>query len=186
MTDHLTLRNTLTKVLAFGCATLLLAANAGAADSASIEFGSGDKTKLARIGVQWKWKNQWWRSNGTHIGGYWDVALGQWRADRFQSIPGNAQNLTEIGLTPVFRLQRDSLTGFYAEFGIGAHLLSELYDSNDKRLSTRFQFGDHLGFGYVLQNNLDIGVKFQHFSNASIKKPNDGVEFVIVRISRPF
>lgn len=186
MTDRLTLRNTIAKVLAFGCLTLAFVASAVAADSASFEFGSGDKTKLGRIGVQWKWKGQWWHTNGTHIGGYWDLALGQWRANRFQNIPGNTQNLTEIGLTPVFRLQRDSLRGPYAEFGIGAHLLSELYDNNDRRLSTRFQFGDHLGFGYVFQNNLDISLKFQHLSNASIKKPNDGVDFAVVRISYPF
>lgn len=157
-----------------------------AADSASIEFGTGDKTKMVRVGAQWKWDSTWWRSNGTHIGGYWDATLAQWRGDRFRNIPGNRQNITAVGITPVFRFQNDSMKGFYAEAGIGAYLLSELYDNNDQRLSTAFEFGDHLGIGYVFANNADISLKYEHFSNGSIKQPNDGVDFALVRLSFPF
>lgn len=157
-----------------------------AADSLSVEFGAGDKTKMLRLGAQWKWDRMWWRSNGTHIGGYWDLTAAQWRGNRFRNVPGITQNITSVGITPVFRFQNDSLKGFYLEAGIGAHLLSELYDNNDKQLSTRFQFGDHVGIGYVFANNADISLKFQHFSNASIKKPNDGVNFAILRASVPF
>jgi lipid A 3-O-deacylase len=35
-------------------------------------------------------------------------------------------------------------------------------------------------------NNLDLGLKLQHFSNGGIKDPNDGVNFAVVRISYPF
>lgn len=155
-------------------------------DSASLELGSGDKTKMIRIGAQWQWEKRWWHSNGTHISGYWDLTLARWRGTRFQNIPESVQNLTAIGLTPVFRFQNDSLRGFYVEGGIGAYWLSELYDNNNKRLSTRYQFGDHLGFGYVFPNSVDVNMKFQHFSNGSFKKPNDGVNFGIIRISYSF
>jgi len=64
-------------------------------------------------------------------------------------------------------------------------LLSELYDNNDRKLSTAFQFGDHVGIGYVFQNNLDLGLKVQHFSNGSIKQPNQGINFGVVRVSYP-
>ena len=166
---------------------LVATAPAGfAADSASFEFGTGDKTKMVRVGAQWKWDAMWWQSNGTHIGGYWDLTLAQWRGNRFRNIPGNTQNITAIGITPVFRFQNDSRKGLYFEAGIGAHLLSELYDNNDQQLSTRFQFGDHLGIGYVFANNADVSLKIQHFSNGSIKKPNDGVNFAVVRVSYPF
>jgi lipid A 3-O-deacylase len=157
-----------------------------AVDSASIEFGTGDKTKMVRVGAQWKWDKQWWQSNGTNIGGYWDATLAQWRSNRFQNIPGNSQNITIIGITPVFRFQNDSQKGFYAEAGIGAHLLSELYDNAGRKLSTRFQFGDHVGVGYVFGNNFDLGLKIQHFSNGSIKKPNSGVDFAVIQIRHQF
>ena len=177
---------TSTTALAVGCILVALSPASAAADSFSVEFGAGDKTKMVRLGAQWKWDSVWWRSNGTHIGGYWDLTVAHWRGNRFRNIPGNTQNITAIGMTPVFRFQNDSLKGFYAEAGIGAHLLSELYDNNDKQLSTRFQFGDHIGVGYVFANNADLSLKIQHFSNGSIKKPNDGVNFAAVRVSFPF
>lgn len=173
------------KFLALACALSVLPIASHAVDSASLEFGSGDKTKMARLGLQWNWKKQLWRSNGTHIGGYWQLSLAQWRATRFQGIAGGSQNISSLGVTPVLRLQNDNLRGFYAEAGIGAHMLSDLYDNDGKQLSTRFQFGDHIGAGYVFQNELDLGVSVQHFSNGGFKKPNDGVNFAIIRISYP-
>lgn len=172
--------------LTLACFLAMSTTTCFAVDSASLEFGTGDKTKMVRLGVQWKWDKQWWRSNGMHIGGYWDLTFSQWHGNQFRNVPGNTQNLSTIGITPVFRLQSDTLKGFYAEAGIGAHLLSELYDNNDQQLSTKFQFGDHIGVGYIFQNNADISLKIQHFSNGSIKKPNDGVNFAIVRVSYPF
>jgi len=156
------------------------------ADSVSAEVGTGTRTKMVRLGAQWGWTSQWWRSNGTHIGGYWDLSIAHWRGTRFQNVPGQTQHINTLGITPVFRLQNDSLRGLYAEAGIGAHILSALYDNNGKRLSTRFQFGDHIGVGYVFADGLDLALKIQHFSNGGIKKPNNGVNFAIVRVSYPF
>ncbi len=174
------------KTLAALCALMSMQSMSHAVDSTSFEYGEGNKTKITRIGAQWKWDRQWWKSNGTHIGAYWDLTLAQWHSNHFQGIPGNKQNITTIGLTPVFRLQNDNLKGLYLEGGIGAHLLSELYNNNNRKLSTSFQFGDHLGFGYVFPNNLDLGVKVQHFSNGSIKKPNHGVNFAVIRLTYSF
>lgn len=84
-----------------------------------------------------------------------------------------------VGITPVFRYQRDEKLGWYVEGGIGANLFSELYNNDDNRLSTAFQFGDHLGVGYVTDNKWDLGLRIQHYSNASIKRPNSGVNFII-------
>ncbi len=167
------------------CGTLLFSPLAAhAVDSASLEFASGNKTKMVRGGLQWNWEKQWWKSNGTHIGGYWDLTLAQWRGERFQG-SNSTQNLTDLGFTPVFRFQKDNLRGPYAEAGIGAHYLSGLYDNNGRRLSTRFQFGDHLGIGYVFQNGAALGLKIQHFSNGGIKQPNNGVNFAVIRLSYP-
>ncbi len=169
-------------------ATILLAASqvpAHAVDSLSFELGTGNHTDLARVGAQWNWEKRWWQSNGTHIGGYWDVNVGHWRGDRFQGIPGSKQNITTIGITPVFRFQKDSKQGLYGELGIGANLLSGYYNVNGRRFSTRFQFGDHLGVGYVFANKVDVSLRYQHFSNASIEDPNPGVNFTVLRVSYP-
>ncbi|MDB5728694.1 MAG: acyloxyacyl hydrolase [Noviherbaspirillum sp.] len=174
------------KLVAAGFIFTMSYSGAHAVDSASFELGEGDQTDLIRGAMQWEWTNQWFQSNGTHIGGYWDLTLAHWHAKKHRNIEGNSQNIVAVGITPVFRFQRDTLRGPYVEAGIGAHYLSDLYDNNDDRLSTRFQFGDHVGIGYVFKNKLDIGLKYQHFSNGGLKKPNSGVDFVAVRISYPF
>jgi hypothetical protein len=150
-----------------------------------MEFGSGDRTKMVRAAAQWKWEKEWWKSNGTHIGGYWNLDLASWRGNKFQNIDGRKQNLFAIGLTPVFRFQRDSRRGPYAELGIGGYFLSDLYDNNDQKLSTRLQFGDQLAAGYVFQSGIDVSIKFQHFSNGGFKKPNSGVDFLILQARYP-
>lgn len=155
-------------------------------DSAYGEFGSGSKIKMVRAGVTSDWNQQWFKSNGTHLGGYWDASFGAWRGNQANNIPGNHQNLVDIGFTPVFRFQSDSKKGFYVEGGIGVHLLSKTYNNNDDRLSTAFQFGDHVGVGYVFDNKWEVSAKVQHFSNGGIKKPNSGVDYFVVKAAYHF
>ena len=166
-------------------ACLALTAAHGAAqalDATSLELAVGEKVKMVRFGAQWDLERRWFQSNGSHIGGYWDLSLAQWRGTQYQNIEGQTQNITSIGLTPVLRFQQDNKKGFYAEAGIGIHLLSELYDNDNNHLSTRFQFGDEVGVGYVFNNKLDIGIKLQHFSNGGVKEPNDGIDFTSIRV----
>jgi len=155
-------------------------------DNASFEVGGGAKVQMVRFGVQADWSRRWFQSNGWHLGGYWDASIAQWRGNAYRNVPGQHQNITNIGFTPVFRYQADNLAGWYAEGGIGVNLLSELYNNDDNRLSTAFQFGDHIGAGYVFANQWEVGMKIQHFSNGSIKKPNSGANFLLVKVSRPF
>ena len=156
-----------------------------AADSISLEAGSGNKTRVARVGVQWMWETQWDILDNARLSGYWDLSVAYWRGSRYQDNEAS-QNLGAVGIMPVFRLTAKESYGAYAELGIGGpHLLSELYDNNRRQLSTRLQFGSHLGLGYVFSNKLDAAIRYQHYSNASIKKPNDGVNLFIFRLSYP-
>lgn len=174
------------KSLIIGVALAAAQSVGHAVDSVSLDLGAGQRVQMARVAAQWDWGSRWFQSNGTHIGGYWDLSLAQWRGTKYQNVSGERQNITNIGLTPVFRFQRDNKKGLYAEAGVGIHLLSKLYDNNGTRLATRFQFGDHVGIGYVFDNKLDLGLRFQHFSNAGIKTPNDGVEFISIRARYAF
>ena len=152
-----------------------------ATDGAALEIGRGDGTDMGRVAVQWGWNKRWFEGGDWHLGGYWDLGLGYWRGD--DVLPGQNDDIAEIGFTPVFRFQRNSLAGPYFEGGIGAHLLSRT-QIGDKRFSTKFQFGDHLGLGYRFgaKGAWDLGYRFQHLSNGSIKKPNDGINFHQVRL----
>ncbi|HAT30044.1 MAG TPA: hypothetical protein DCW29_04090 [Janthinobacterium sp.] len=154
--------------------------------SAYGEFASGTRTQMVRGGVTSDWSQRWFQSNGTHLSGYWDASFGLWRANHYQNVAGATQNLYDIGFTPVFRFERDNKKGFYGEGGIGVHRLSKLYDNDDYRLSTHFQFGDHIGVGYVFDNKWELGMKIQHFSNGGYKKPNTGVNFINMKASYHF
>ena len=174
--------------MALAAAAMLLGVHgaAQAVDSFTVEAGAGEEVQIVRAGVQWNWEQRWFQSNGNHIGGYWDLSIAQWRGTKHQNVDGKNQYITSIGITPVFRWQRDDLKGFYGEVGVGANLLSELYNNNNKKLSTAFEFGDHIGFGYVFNNDVEIGIKYLHYSNAGIKKPNDGADFILMRLRYPF
>ncbi len=155
-------------------------------DSASLEAGSGTKVQMVRIGFQTDWDRRWFEGDGRHLGIYFDTSLSQWRGDAYQNIRGRHQDITNIGFTPVLRYRADNLKGWYAEGGIGIHLLSKRYNNADNMLSTLLQFGDHLGAGYVFDNKWDVTVKIQHYSNGGFKKPNSGVNFLVLKVARPF
>ena len=174
------------KCLRAGLALAVLAsAPAHAIDGMSVELGSNEGVDMGRVGIQWDWNKRFFQVSDWHLGGYWDLALGQWH--RGDVRPGEKRDITEISLTPVFRFQPNGLVGPYAEAGIGFHLLSHA-SIGDKNLSTAFQFGDHLGIGYrfAAKQGLDLSYRFQHLSNAGIKHPNPGINFHQVRLQYHF
>lgn len=158
----------------------------GLVDSASVEAGAGSKVQMLRFGVQSDWNKNWLPYGGYHLSGYWDATIAEWRGNAHRNVPGQHQYITVVGLTPVFRYERDDKKGFYAEGAIGANLFSQLYNNDDNRLSTAYEFGDHIGIGWVLDNKWDLGVKIQHYSNGGIKHPNSGVNWFVARASHPF
>ena len=178
------------KKMMVAAAALLLSQTAFAEDklidSVSVDYGNAAKVQMTRISVQKDWSARWFQSNGTHLSGYWDLTAGFWKQNQYQNVSGRSKSLWDIGLDPVFRWENDNKKGIYYEGGIGVHRLSELYDNDTYRLSTHFQFGDHIGIGYVLDNNWEIGAKIEHFSNGGYKKPNTGVNFVVVKAAYHF
>jgi len=157
----------------------------GYVDSMSVEYGTGPQQRMVRLAVQSDWDKQWFASNGRHLSGYWEANLGLWRLNAYDNVRGRNKNIGTIGLTPVFRYQNDNKLGLYGEIGIGINLFSSLYKNEDKVLSTAFQFGDHLGIGYTTAK-WDFGLKYQHYSNASIKSPNAGANWFIAKAAYRF
>jgi len=168
----------------FAAALWSLVVPAGAVDGIAVEAGNGDGTDRGRLALQWDWGKRWFQGREWHLGGYWDLGAGYWRRD---ALPGQNDEIFEIGLTPVFRVQRNALTGPYAELAVGFHVLSRT-TIGDRRFSTLFQFGDHLGLGYRFgtKGAYELGYRYQHLSNADIKKPNNGIDFHQVRLQYHF
>lgn len=171
----------------FATAAALLAAQSAFAidvNSAYVEYGSASKVRMVRLGATQDFKPEWswFNSNGTHLTGYWDASVGFWEGRQWNNVPGAKKNIIDLGFTPVFRFENTNKKGFYVEGGIGAHVLSRTYNNNDDGLSTAFQFGDHIGVGYVF-DKWEVAAKLQHFSNGGIKKPNSGVDYVVLKAS---
>jgi hypothetical protein len=130
--------------------------------------GGDDRTALLRIGLTSLWRQRQPPQPRWHLAGYWEFFAGIW---------DNADESTaEVGATPVFRFQRGRL---YLEAAIGAHLVQTRI-SADRTFSTAFQFGTHGGMG-MHSGKYDFGLRIQHLSNSSIKQPNPGINFVLLR-----
>ena len=162
-------------------AAALVSAPARAIDGMSLELGRGDDVTMSRVGVQWQLARPLLQFADWQVASYIDLAAGYWDADKFPGAKHDA--LFDLGLTPVMRLQGNGRVGPYAELGLGAHVLSHS-SIGLTRMSTAFQFGNHVGLGYRFgpKTSYDLSYRFQHLSNAGIKRPNAGINFHQVRL----
>ncbi|HZW24160.1 MAG TPA: acyloxyacyl hydrolase [Gallionella sp.] len=166
---------------------VLFSCNLYAVDSVFVEYGNGDSADMARIGAGWDWDKQWFTDGDWLVTGSWEAAVGTWRGN---SVAGNNQTITDIGITPVFRLQQKSMSGFapYAEAAIGFHMITPTFIYANRRFGSAFQFGDHLGVGarFGAHQEFDLAYRYQHLSNGGIKQPNQGINFNQVRFAYHF
>ncbi len=89
--------------------------------------------------------------------------------------------LWHVGLTPFLRWWFTQDTAL--EAGIGANFFSGTYIGS-KTISTSYQFGDSLGlFHRISDTPWGVGVRFTHYSNADIKRPNPGQNYLQLRVS---
>ncbi|WP_301804064.1 acyloxyacyl hydrolase [Variovorax ginsengisoli] len=177
-------------VRALLCAASLafpLAAMAAPADGAPgiyIDLGRGDPdTDSLTLGYAMPWS---WRGSpapGGPLSFYWDFFLSQWRAP----LPPNGadkRSYTQLGAIANWRWRfNQGESPWFVEAGIGATVMDQLYRTPDREFSTAFQFTEQLGVGLSLgaQGAHEVSLRFQHFSNAGIKEPNPGENFVRVR-----
>jgi lipid A 3-O-deacylase len=132
-----------------------------------------DKTELTLVwDTGWKWGNpQGWLLNLDL-----ELALAHWNAKGGT----NSRNLFEAGISPMFRVEyRGWRVVPYLEGGIGVRGLSRTKTSDEHRYSTAFQFADTIGVGISMgdRQQFSVGYRYQHISNANIKRPNPGVDF---------
>lgn len=159
----------------------LLAPCVFAADGVFVEYGMGNQVEMARLGAMWKWDGAWQVGSDWRISGLWEASLGRWIGFKPND---NNQTIYEVGITPVFRMERDEdVEGAkpYLEAGlIGMHLISPTFIYSGRKFGSAFQFGNHLGVGFLFgeRRRFDLGIRYQHMSNATIKLPNQGVNFL--------
>jgi lipid A 3-O-deacylase len=176
----------LTALLATSLLSVAQAADFGV-DSVSAELGTtinGSTVNMGRVGVQWDWNVKWFETDNWFLGGYWDLSAAYWHGS-------GGHDLADIGFTPVFRYQQkigSSGVSPYVEAAIGAHILSSEDITSNKKFSTNFQFGDHVGAGLRIgdKGQYDFSFRVQHLSNAGIDHPNPGINFGEARFQYHF
>lgn len=155
-------------------AGLALAGAAGLAQAQGIGLHYGYNSDYQRLTLQYETPAVWSYDLGSTFGridltgefgaSYWWADGGRYR-----------QNVWQLNAIPMFRWWTGG--NFYIEAGVGATLFNHT-TFGDKNISTAFQFGDHIGAGFQIDKNSRIGLRISHFSNASIKKPNPGLDLV--------
>jgi lipid A 3-O-deacylase len=153
----------------------------------SAEVGNGGNTEMWRVGAQRNWRKRLRINQSWQVGGYWDLAFGAWYG---RSVDGADETLLDVGLTPVFRLEKSKISNkvsTYLEAAVGFHLLSKDHISN-RRLGEAFQFGDHVGLGvrFGSRGRYDVSYRLQHLSNAGLARRNRGINFNQIRFSYHF
>lgn len=112
------------------------------------------------------------------LGGNWgrlevtgEAGVSYWSASGSR----NPSNAWQLHATPFLRWWINDR--FFLEGGIGATVFNKTRFA-DKTISTAFQFGDQIGVGFLITPNSKINLRYAHFSNASIKRPNPGLDVV--------
>lgn len=122
---------------------------------------------------------------GSEVQGYWDLSLSRWDARG----PSGGFGTTVLGITPSFRFVPDAgRSRWFFDTGVGATLASRRYVTTDKAFSTRANFATHLGVGLALgeRRQHEWQLRLEHVSNAGLKKPNPGENFLQLRYALHF
>lgn len=150
------------------------------------QAGAADETQAITLGLLWDWA--WQRPLGRGVlTGYWDASVGRWHSN--EDARSDAFWVTQAGLTPTLRWQPGSWPeGLLLEAGVGVNAMVPIYRSGDKRFSTAFNFGDHLALvrQFGPRRRHELALRWQHYSNAGIRQPNPGENFVQLRYTQRF
>jgi len=86
-------------------------------------------------------------------------------------------SLLQIYVTPKFRYRFTKRWSVDAGVGVSWINQKHLGDGQpfQRKFGSNFQFNDHVGLNFMITDHVGLGYRITHFSNASIKKPNPGV-----------
>lgn len=184
----MTTTKTLRLLLAGLCAAAVHSAQAfdWKPDGASLQAGVGGKgTAMAGAGVVWDWDFQRMRRKA-ELTAHTEVMVNHWSA---RAVGGDREGLTQLVVLPSLRMRlARGASPWFIELGIGASWMDQRFETQRKRFSTRWNFYDMMGLGYSFgtEHEHELNLRWVHVSNAGLKDPNPGQDFVQLRYVRRF
>lgn len=185
--------NTKTNKPARIAASALLALSFGSAwaldlrpDGVSLQGSWGTNTaRMAGAGLVWDWDWRMVRRKAA-ITGRTELLANVWRADDFG---GGSQGWTQLVLLPTLRFEfSQGRSPWFLELGVGASWLDRDYRTPHRGFSTRWNFYDVVGVGHSFgaQQEHELGLRWVHVSNAGVRDPNPGQDFLQLRYAQRF
>ncbi len=132
---------------------------------------SGETEYMNRYSVTSSFDHQWFKSNTGYLSGQWEISHLAWQQSIRDDIKGWAIN-------PVFRyfIPRDNFSYFFS-LGVGvSHVSDNMF--NKRKLGSKWSFEDKLGAGIRFYQHHEVAIDLIHYSNASLKKHNQGTTMV--------
>lgn len=142
----------------------------------------GDGVNAVTAGLQWQWPGRLPQIGGGAVSGYVELAIGRWTTHDRSA--GRAIS-TQIGIAPILRYTFERWPQWFVDAAIGVNAISPVFRRGEDEFSTVFNFGEHFGIGFhPAGGDWEWTLRYQHFSNGGIRKPNPGQDFVQLRIGR--
>ncbi|GAC1599507.1 MAG: acyloxyacyl hydrolase [Ramlibacter sp.] len=142
------------------------------------------RTWNGTVGAVWPWA--WKRALGSgELGAITEAYVSHWDTPALSGRRG----ITQVGVVPLLRLRSErGSSPWFAEAGIGVSTTDRRFETLEKRFTTNFNFVDILGVGrsFGTSPTQEIGVRIQHVSNAGIRSPNPGQNFLLLRYASAF
>lgn len=142
-----------------------------------------------RIALNWDFGRVWRKHCEWGLDAHWENSFAHWERGQVEptALGDDAnQELRAITTGPVLRWSHKNLLESisiapYVEVGIGLSWLSQR-TIGGRRLSLHFQFEDNIGVGFRFgkRKQFDLTLRGYHYSNASIKRPNSGVNLAML------
>lgn len=131
--------------------------------------GLGDYRRASLLwqsSPQWQWQGR----TGHRVDLSLELGLARW-----QGSDADHEHAWQANAIPLFRWHPHPR--LFVEAGVGATLFDRTRVGG-RRISTAWQFGDHLGLGVRLDARQQLSLRWSHYSNASIKRPNPGLDVI--------
>lgn len=154
----------------------------------SAKIGFGNDVDIYGAGARWNLtpRADFFAANQLEL--RLDLTAAYWRG---MGRPTPYGHLWDFGLTPLVRRTWPARGGmqYYVEGGIGPHALTATRINNSRKFGIAFQFGTIVGAGIVFgpRHEYDVGLYFEHVSNAHLASDNWGLSYpgVVFRAALP-